>query len=204
MNRAGILVLALLLTACSYSSQKASIESTTKDVAQTKSPEPQANVVVEKAHIVKFFDYACGHCRDAHFTVKKLTEQFGDKVEFELKHFPLSAETYLVAETAECARRQGKFEAYHNELMERNFRQYTPENLQAVATMALLNLDEFNTCAANGGGKSAVQEDVDEATAMGVTGTPYFLINDSIPLPGAIPEKSFARLIQQVLDGEVR
>jgi len=57
---------------------------------------------------------------------------------------------------------------------------------------------------ANGGGRSAVQADVDEATALGVSGTPYFLINNSIPLPGVIPEQSFSRLIKGVLAGEVR
>lgn len=161
-------------------------------------------VPVETANIVKFFDYSCGHCKTTHDTVKSLKAQFGDKVEFEMKHFPLSAETYLVAETAECARRQGKFEVYHDKLFEENFLNYAPENLQAVAESVGIDLDLFNTCAANGGGRSQVQKDVDEATALGVSGTPYFLINGSIPLPGAIPEKSFARLITQVLAGEVQ
>ncbi len=161
-------------------------------------------VPVQTANVVKFFDYACGHCKTAHYTIKNLKAQFGDKVTFEMKHFPLSAETYLVAETAECARRQGKFKAYHDKLFEENFQNYAPENLQAVAESVGIDIEKFNTCAANGGGRSQVQEDVDEATALGVSGTPYFLINDSIPVPGVIPEKSFARLIEQVLAGEVQ
>jgi len=159
---------------------------------------------VAKASIVKFFDYACGHCRNAHFTVKNLKTKFGDKVEFIYKHYPLSAETYLVAETAECARRQDKFEAYHDKLFEENFQNYAPENLQIVAESVGVDMEQFNTCVANGGGRSKVQADVDEATSLGVSGTPYFLINNSVPLPGAIPEQSFSRLIDQVLAGEVR
>lgn len=161
-------------------------------------------VSVAKVQIVKFFDYACGHCRNAHYTLKNLKAEFGDQVEFTYKHFPLSAQTYLVAETAECARRQDKFKAYHDKLFEENFQNYAPDNLQKVAESVGLNMEQFNTCIVNGGGRSRVQADVDEATSLGVRGTPYFLINNSVPLPGAIPEKSFSRLIKQVLAGEVR
>ena len=193
-----LLVLGLSLTLIGCTPPDETVEeSTPETVATTSTP-------VEKVKIVKFFDYACGHCRTAHFTIKNLQTQFGEKLEVELKHFPLSAQTFLVAETAECARRQDKFEEYHNLLLEENFGQYDPENLQAVAQQAGLDIEAFNTCAANGAGKSEVQTDRDLAESMGVKGTPYFLLNDSIPVPGAIPEKSFARLIQQVLDGEVQ
>lgn len=209
MKKLALLILLLGLNACSYSSQKQEISRTLKTATQTEeaqnTPVPESEKL-ETVNIVKFFDYNCHHCRDAHFTVKNLQTQFGDKINVEFKHFPLSPQTYLVAETAECARRQGedKFLAYHDALLENNFGQYDPANLQTVAESVGIDLEAFNTCAANGAGKSEVQTDVDEATALGVKGTPYFLLNDSIPVPGAIPEKSLARLIQQILDGEVR
>lgn len=196
-----LLGLTALLSACNNANLN---EPTASPEANNTVNETAALPAVDTVTVVKFFDYACGHCRDAHFTVKNLEAEFGDKVEFELKHFPLSAETYLVAETAECVRRQDRFEAYHDQLFEENFQNYDVENLQTVAGSVGVDMEQFNTCVANGGGRSAVQADVDEATAMGVKGTPYFLINNSIPVPGAIPEKSFSRLIQQVLDGEVR
>lgn len=200
MKKYGIILFSALLVACTNTE---TTPTTSAEVVSSEQKEVPLKPV-EKVHVVKFFDYACGHCRDAHFTVKDLEAEFGDKVEFELKHFPLSPATYLVAETAECARRQDKFEAYNDKLFEENFQNYDVENLQAVAASVGVNMEQFNTCVANGGGRSAVQADVDEATALGVSGTPYFLINDSIPLPGAIPEKSFSRLIKQVLAGEVR
>lgn len=201
MKTFSILLFSVLITACT-APQAEPITVEADSIAENE----VAIAPVEKVHVVKFFDYNCPHCRDAHFTVKNLEAEFGDKITVETKHFPLFPETFLVAETAECARLQGedKFTAYHNNLMEENFRQYAPENLQAVAKSVGLNMEAFNTCVVNGGGKSAVQADVDEATSMGVTATPYFLINDSIPLPGAIPEKSFSRLIDQVLAGEVQ
>ncbi len=199
MKTFSILLFSVLLVACTSPEDKSVTVETDPLVENEMAAAP-----VEKANVIKFFDYACGHCRTAHFTAKNLKTEFGDKIEFELKHFPLSPETYLVAETAECARRQNKFEAYHNKLFEENFQNYDVGNLQAVAESVGINMEQFNTCVANGGGRSKVQADVDEATAMGVSGTPYFLINNSIPLPGAIPEKSFSRLIDQVLAGEVR
>jgi len=201
MKKITLAALTIALVAC------ANTDSTSEVVTVEAVPTEEITLEalpVEKATIVKFFDYNCGHCKTSHTTVKNLKAQFGDKVEFELKHYPLSAETYLVAETAECARRQGKFQAYHDKLFEENFQNYAPANLQLVAESVGIDLDQFNTCAANGGGRSQVQADVDEATALGVSGTPYFLINNSIPLPGSIPEKSFERLINQVLAGEVQ
>lgn len=201
MKILSLALLTLVLAACGNPSSPNEV--VTVEAVETPKSASVA-VPIATANVVKFFDYNCGHCKTAHYTVKNLKAKFGDKVEFELKHYPLSAETYLVAETAECARRQGKFDAYHDKLFEENFQNYAPENLQAVAEAVGIDLEAFNTCAANGGGRSQVQEDVDEATALGVSGTPYFLINDSIPLPGAIPEKSFSRLIDQVLAGEVQ
>ncbi len=198
-----LLLLTLAITACST---PASNEPTavTVEVVEENTEDSPLVTPIEKASIVKFFDYACGHCKASHYTMKNLKTEFGDKIEVTLKHFPLSAQTYLVAETAECARRQDMFETYHDKLFEENFQQYEPENLQAVAESIGLDMDQFNTCVANGGGRSKVQADVDEATALGITGTPYFLINNSIPLPGTIPEQSFSRLIKGVLAGEVR
>lgn len=193
----------LLLTACTAETIKTET-AVTPEAATDNQALHSTLQAPAKVSIIKFFDYNCGHCRDTHFTVKNLKNQFGDKIEFELKHFPLSAETFLVAETAECAGRQGRFEEYHNLLMEENFRQYSPENLQKVAQAAGVDVKAFNTCATNGIGKSEVTADKDQAESLGVKGTPYFLINNSIPVPGAIPEQSFARLIQQVLDGEVQ
>lgn len=196
------LVFGVFLTACSsLTSSDLPVPVNETEVKPTPTPVAQS---VETANIIKFFDYACTHCRTAHYTVKNLETEFGDQVEFEYKHYPLSAETYLVAETAECARRQDLFEPYHNALFEDNFQNYEPENLQVVAESVGVNMEQFNTCVANGGGRSAVQSDVEDATSLGVSGTPYFLINNSIPLPGAIPEQSFSRLISQVLAGEIR
>jgi protein-disulfide isomerase len=196
-----ILLLALTLSACNNETTE---DPLVKAVSVEVPPEVVEISPVSEANVVKFFDYACGHCRTSHFSVKNLKAEFGDKVTFTLKHYPLSPATYLVAETAECARRQNKFEVYHDTLFEENFQNYAPENLQAVAESVGIDIDQFNTCVANGGGRSAVQADVDEATALGVSGTPYFLINNSIPLPGVIPEQSFSRLIKGVLAGEVR
>jgi protein-disulfide isomerase len=200
MKTFALAFLTLILVGCN---NQAAEKPPVVEVVETK-PETFVPAPVTTARIVKFFDYACGHCRNSHYTVKNLKAEFGDQVEFIYKHYPLSAETYLVAETAECARRQDKFEAYHDKLFEENFQDYAPENLQIVAESVGLNMEQFNTCVANGGGRSKVQADVDEAKSMGVSGTPYFVINNSVPLPGAIPEQSFSRLIKQVLAGEVR
>ncbi len=203
MQKVIITTIAIItLTACSEPENKSANNTQNPNEVAKENVNTTAQPV-EKVVITEFFDYGCGHCRNAHFTIKKLKEKYGDRIEVTEKHFPLSGTTFLVAETAECARDQGKFYEYHDALIEQNFGLYEPENLQKVAESVGIDIEEFNTCAANGVGKTRVQEDVNYAESLGVKGTPFFLINESVPVPGAIPEKSFDRLINQVLNGEV-
>ncbi len=209
--RQWIIGFALVLSACSLNpsdeitgkAEEANQNNAEKTKELQKQPETLSVEPPEVVKIIEFFDYGCGHCRNAHEITVNLKEKFGEKIEIIEKHFPLSPATFLVAETAECARTQGKFNEYHDTLFLNYFGNYQPENLQKAAESVELDMDEFNACATSGSEKGVVEADRKFGESLGVKGTPFFLINDSIPVPGAIPEQSFERLIQQVLDGEV-
>jgi protein-disulfide isomerase len=55
---------------------------------------------------------------------------------------------------------------------------------------------EFERCLSEGVHKVTVQRDIEEATRVGVTGTPAFFINGR-SLLGAQPIESFSRLIEE-------
>lgn len=71
--------------------------------------------------IVEFSDFQCPFCSKAHPTVKQVMSEYGDKVQLVFKHFPLISihpRAQIAAEAAECAKDQGKFWEFHDQLFE--------------------------------------------------------------------------------------
>jgi protein-disulfide isomerase len=101
------------------------------------------------------------------------------------------------AEAARCAHDQGKFWEYHDVLYA-NAPQAAPEDLRRYAEQVRLNVATFENCVSAGIHREAVQRDIDEATRLGVNGTPAFFINGR-PLPGAQPLEAFVRVIEEEL-----
>ena len=77
---------------------------------------PEASVTV-----TLFSDFACDYCREHFTTLQSVLSEFGDRVRFVFKHFPLpthpQAETAALA--ASCAEAQGSFLPYASLLFER-------------------------------------------------------------------------------------
>lgn len=93
-------------------------------------PKPK-NVTVGDSHfrgkggssvvIVEYSDFQCPYCARALPTVKQVLDEYGDKVMFSYKHFPLESihpRAHIAAQAAECAGDQGKFWEFHDALFE--------------------------------------------------------------------------------------
>lgn len=67
-----------------------------------------------KVRVTVFTDFACDYCKTYAATYKKLIADYGDRVAFVVKHFPLpnhpQAETAALA--ASCANAEGQYQAY--------------------------------------------------------------------------------------------
>lgn len=71
--------------------------------------------------IVEYSDFQCPFCVQAFPTVQQILTEYGDKVQFAYKHYPLSQihpRAQKTAEAAECARDQGKFWEFHDALFQ--------------------------------------------------------------------------------------
>lgn len=71
--------------------------------------------------IIEFSDFQCPFCSRANPTVKQVLESYGDKVVLSYKHFPLVSihpRAQKSAEAAECAKDQGKFWEFHDQLFD--------------------------------------------------------------------------------------
>src|SRR5947207_1197939 len=95
---------------------------------------------------------------------------------------------------------QGKFEPMTEGLWEKGYknnRNYSQENIEAIAKDAGLKLDKFKSDMA-GPCVGVVQADQQALAAVGVRGTPAFYINGRY-LSGAQPVENFKKIIDEEL-----
>jgi len=127
--------------------------------------------------LVEFGDYECSFCAVAQETVKALQEEFGGRLRFVFRNFPLvqihphALAAALVAEAAE----PDQFWRLH-ELIYANPGQLETEDLLAYARAAGVP-DVKALAALDGATLSQVQKDLDSGEMSGVQGTPAFFIN---------------------------
>ena len=153
-----------------------------------------------KITIVEFSDFQCPFCLKAHATIQELLSKYGDTVKLAYRDFPLRQihpDAHGAAEASRCAGEQGKFWEYHDLLFE-NQKDFGEETFQGYAEILELDAGVFTTCLESGKFQSQIQEDLQEGTRLGVTGTPGFFIN-GIPLTGAQP----ASVFEEIIDAEL-
>jgi protein-disulfide isomerase len=152
-----------------------------------------------KVTIVEYSDFQCPYCGSAQPTIKQVMDYYEGKIKLQFKHFPLSFHQYAekAAEAAECAADQGKFWEMHD-MMFSNSNALTVDNLKQYAKTIGLDTSTFNCCLDSGKKAAAVQADMQEGVAAGVTGTPAFFINGKL-VSGAQPYEVFKAAIDSAL-----
>lgn len=156
-----------------------------------------------KVTIVEYSDFQCPYCQRASSTVKQVLAEYGGKVKFYYKHFPLSfhQNAQKAAEAYECALEQGKQWEYYDKLFEKSQGDGTGLNAADLKKYAReLGLDgtAFDSCLDSGKMAGKVSADTAEGSQNGVSGTPAFFIN-SEPLVGAQPYPAFKEVIDRKL-----
>lgn len=155
---------------------------------------PNADVTV-----VEFFDYNCGYCKRALADVQEIAEQ--DKnVRFVFQEMPILSQSSLdAAKWAMAAHQQGKYFEYHAALME--FRgPKNKSNLEKLAKDAGLDVERLKSDVDSDAVNKAVQESVNIARQIGITGTPAFIINNQL-YPGYIGKKAMEKAIKDAREG---
>ncbi len=74
-----------------------------------------------KVSVVEFSDFQCPFCLRFEPQIKQMLQEYGDKIRFTYRHFPLSSihpEAEKAAEAYECAKEQGKPWEMHAKLFE--------------------------------------------------------------------------------------
>ena len=163
--------------------------------AEIETPYPGAVAGNPKGDVtlVEFFDYACPYCRAGHADVRKLIAD-DPKLRVVYRDFPvLSEASGEAAMAALSAAGQGKYLAFHDRMFE------TPGKVERERTIAMVRaagLNEVRTAKdlTNPALKAEIKKNLDLGRALGLTGTPTYIIGDRI-LSGAV---GYAKLAEAI------
>ncbi len=150
--------------------------------------------------VVEFSDFQCPFCRQAFPIVRKLMQEYGTRVRFVYRDFPvieIHPEALAAANAALCAHAQGKFWEYHD-LLFINQNQFTQEHLFRYAQTIGLDLARFQSCVNGKRFEQEVLNDLNQGIDVGVRGTPTFFFN-GVKVEGVIPEPQFRLILDELL-----
>ncbi len=133
--------------------------------------------------LVEYSDLQCPACASFAPVVAEVMTQYGDRVRFEYKHFPLPIHPFAqqAAVAAEAAGQQGKFFEFHDALFANQdswSKAAAPQTFFIqYATDLGLDIDTFRRHMNSSLLRDKVRSDLGEARDLGLTGTPSFFLN---------------------------
>ena len=153
--------------------------------------------------LVEFSDLECPFCKAFHATAQQALDEYGDKVRWVYKHFPLSnihPEATPAAEAAECVWEQKGdegFWAFADKVFEEQDR-IGSTLYREVAESLGMDIAKYDTCVSQRTYEDKVEQDYQQGLRAGVTGTPGSYVN-GIPVKGAVPYATLKAAIDQAL-----
>jgi protein-disulfide isomerase len=150
--------------------------------------------------IVEFSDFQCPFCSRVIPTLKRVEEEYGDKVRLVFRQFPLHRlhpQAQKAAEASLCAEDQGKFWEMHDAMFA-DQAGLAVDKLKEKAALLGLSMDAFNDCLDSDRYADRVDADLKAGADAGVSGTPALFINGRF-LSGAQPYDEIAKIIDDEL-----
>jgi protein-disulfide isomerase len=136
----------------------------------------------EVVTILKYNDYQCPTCKNVRPMEKQLLAEYGDKIDFQYRHFPLDMHQYapLASRAVEAAMRQDAYEGMHERIFEEqaiwsagNARQYFFSYAEDLG----LDMEQFEADIDSEEIIAIVESQLREGNRRLVTGTPTYFIN---------------------------
>ena len=150
--------------------------------------------------IVEFFDYNCGYCKKAFSDIIKLVAE--DKnIRIIFQDMPiLSPSSQKMAELGLAAKKQGKYFEMHKALMEYRGSQNKEAFLKLAGELGL-DIEKLKIDAESEEVKTAISEIRKMSQALGIRGTPGFVIGDNI-YPGYIGKKGLLDAVKKAREAD--
>jgi len=149
--------------------------------------------------IIQFAEFQCPYCGKVGDTMEKLLAEYPGKLKIVYRDFPLGFHDRAIpaAIAANCAGEQDKYWDMHGILM-KNQTKLQDTDLAGFAKEVGVDMDKWSTCLKDPAQEAEVKKDMEDASAVGVTGTPAFFIN-GVLLSGAVPFDQFKSIIDKEL-----
>jgi protein-disulfide isomerase len=169
---------------------------------------PDAKVV-----IVEFTDYQCPFCaRHATQTLPALKQEWVDsgRAFYILKDLPLDsihAQARRASVAARCAGEQDNYWGMHDLLFRRQGEWSGSADADTLftgfATALALDTAAFGSCLASGKYDAAIEANVQEAFSLGISGTPFYIVQGFPVISGAQPLDVFNQVLTLAEDDEL-
>jgi protein-disulfide isomerase len=150
------------------------------DPEDTVGKSPIKGRVDSKVLLIEFSDFQCPYCAEAHETLNQFVVDHQDKVALVYKHYPIAqihSEAMSAAAASWAAHQQNKFWQYHDFLFTHQNQIGESLYLQAAKDLGL-NLDQFERDCKSQDAATAIQKDMELAEKLGISGTPFFVMNE--------------------------
>lgn len=160
-----------------------------------------------KVTIVEYSDFECPYCARGHATIEEVLKAYPKDVRVIFKHLPLNfhpnampAARYFEAIAMQDAGKAKKFHDYVFENQD-DFRTKKEGLLKDAAKKVGADMNRLAKDLNSEAITKRIEEDMEEASKFGFSGTPGFLIN-GVSLRGAYPFPEFKKIIDRHLEGQ--
>jgi len=159
--------------------------------------------------LLEYSDFQCPFCARFHPTLQQVVKDYGGKVSWVYRYFPLNSihpDAQKAAEAGECAAEQGKFWEMADKMFE--MQQTSGVGLAQLPIYAqqvgVKDIKKFNDCVSSGKYAGLVAAEEKTGEDAGVTGTPgTIIINNKTGakqlIPGALPIDSVKQMIDAMM-----
>jgi protein-disulfide isomerase len=160
-----------------------------------------------KVVLIEYSDFQCPACAFYHPIVQSILKEFGDRIQFVYRHFPLKslhANAQRAAFAAEAAGKQGKFWEMQSLLFERQGDWKESNDIKTIfesyASSLSLDIEKFRSDFSSDAVEEKVDRDAESAIALDVNSTPTFFLNGQ-KIKSPLGYDQLRSLIQNALDG---
>jgi protein-disulfide isomerase len=156
--------------------------------------------------LIEYSDLECPFCLRFHPTAQQVVDEYGGKVAWVYRHFPLDqihSKARPAALASECVAEIGGEDAFWAFIDEIFSDQSSLSDLSAVASKVGVSGGSYESCVDGKKYADKVQEQYDGGVQSGVRGTPgNFIVNkkgEAWTIPGAVPFETLKVTIDEAL-----
>lgn len=139
---------------------------------------PSYGLADSKVTVVEFSDFECPYCSRSATAINEIKDQYGDRVRFVFRQFPLSfhQQAHLAGQASLAANAQGKFWEFHDKLFA-NQKALSRADLEKYAEELGLDMAAFKQALDEGTYKDTVDAELALGQEVFVEGTPTVFVN---------------------------